>query len=46
MLSQSTENESTSLIAAIAYKLQVVYVKFIGVHQQYGAIDAHTIEPS
>ena len=34
------------LIVAIAYKLQIVYVEFIGTHQQYAAIDAHTIEPS
>jgi mRNA interferase HigB len=34
------------LIVAIAYRLQVVYVKFIGTHAQYDAIDAHTIEPS
>lgn len=34
------------LVVAIAYQLQIVYVKFIGTHQQYDAIDAHTIEPS
>ncbi len=34
------------LVVAIAYRLQVVYVKFIGTHAQYDAIDAHTIEPS
>lgn len=34
------------LIVAIAYQLQIVYVKFIGTHQQCDAIDAHTIEPN
>lgn len=33
------------LVVAIAYRLQIVYVKFIGTHEQYDAIDAHTIEP-
>jgi mRNA interferase HigB len=32
------------LIVAVAYKLQIIYVKFIGTHQQYDAIDAHTID--
>lgn len=34
------------LIVAIAYRLRIVYVKFIGTHQQYDTIDAHTIEPN
>lgn len=32
------------LVVAIAHQLQIVYVKFIGTHQQYDAIDAHTVE--
>lgn len=32
------------LVVAIAYRLQVVYVKFIGTHAQYDAIDAETVE--
>ena len=32
------------LIATVAYKLGVVYVKFIGTHKQYDAIDAETVE--
>lgn len=34
------------LVVAVVYRLQVVYVKFIGTHPQYDAIDARTIEPS
>jgi mRNA interferase HigB len=34
------------LVVAIAYRLQIVYVKFIGTHQQYDEIDADTIEPN
>lgn len=34
------------LIVAIACKLQIVYVTFIGTHQQYDTIDAQTIEPN
>jgi mRNA interferase HigB len=32
------------LIVAIAYKLQVVYIKFVGTHKEYDAVDANTVE--
>jgi len=32
------------LIVAVAYKVGVVYVKFIGTHRQYYAADAETVE--
>ena len=32
------------LVVAIAYRLQVVYIKFVGTHQEYDAIDAATVE--
>ena len=32
------------LAVSVAYHYQAVYVKFIGTHQEYDAIDAETIE--
>jgi len=32
------------LIVAVAYKTHVVYVKFVGTHAAYDAVDAATIE--
>jgi mRNA interferase HigB len=32
------------LVVALSYKLQLVFVKFVGTHRQYDAIDAQTVE--
>ena len=32
------------LIVAIAYKLQIVYIKFIGTHQEYDRVDAESVD--
>ena len=32
------------LVVAVSYKMQLVFVKFIGTHRAYDAIDAETIE--
>lgn len=32
------------LVVAVAYRFQVVYVKFIGTHEEYDSVDADTVE--
>lgn len=32
------------LIVAIAYRMQVVYVKFVGTHAEYDKVDATTVD--
>ena len=32
------------LIVVIAYKVGLVYIKFIGTHAQYDAVDAETVD--
>ncbi|MDR2186757.1 MAG: type II toxin-antitoxin system HigB family toxin [Azonexus sp.] len=34
------------LVVAIAYRMQWVFIKFIGTHARYGAIDAATVDQS
>jgi mRNA interferase HigB len=32
------------LVVSVAYHFQAVYIKFIGTHKEYDAIDAETVE--
>ena len=32
------------LLVAVAYKIGVVYIKFIGTHKEYDAVDVETVE--
>lgn len=32
------------LVVAVAYRIGVVYIKFIGTHKDYDAIDAETVD--
>lgn len=32
------------LVVSVAYQYQAVYVKFVGTHKEYDAIDAETVE--
>ena len=32
------------LVVAVAYRFEAVYIKFVGTHAQYDAIDATTVE--
>lgn len=34
------------IVAAIAYRLGVVYIKFVGTHAEYNRVDANTVEIS
>ena len=32
------------LVVSVSYKLQIVYVKFVGTHREYDAVDAETVD--
>ena len=32
------------LVVAVAYRYSALYIKFVGTHKQYDAIDANTVE--
>lgn len=32
------------LVVSVAYRFGAIYIKFVGTHQQYDAIDADTVE--
>ena len=34
------------LVVAVAYRFAAVYIKFVGTHRQYDAVDAATVESS
>ncbi|WP_085745402.1 type II toxin-antitoxin system HigB family toxin [Pseudomonas sp. R45(2017)] len=38
------KGNSYRLIVAVAYRFGAVYIKFVGTHKQYDAIDADTVE--
>ncbi len=33
------------IVVAVAYRYQALYIKFVGTHAQYDAIDADEVEP-
>lgn len=40
----NVKGDDYRLIVAVAYNLQVVYIKFIGTHKEYDAVDAETVD--
>ena len=40
----NVKGDDFRLVVAVAYRIGVVYVKFVGTHAQYDAIDAENVE--
>jgi len=40
----SLKGNDYRLVVAVAYRFEAVYIKFIGTHSEYDAIDAATVE--
>jgi mRNA interferase HigB len=43
-LHQSTKGNDFRLVVAVAYRFEAIYIKFVGTHKQYDAIDADNVE--
>jgi mRNA interferase HigB len=42
----NTKHNDYRLVVAIAYRSQMIYVKFVGTHKEYDSVDAETVEPA
>ncbi|MCY1371502.1 RelE-like toxic component of a toxin-antitoxin system [compost metagenome] len=38
------KGNDSRLVVAVAYRFGALYIKFVGTHQQYDAVDADTVE--
>ncbi|WP_159918067.1 type II toxin-antitoxin system HigB family toxin [Pantoea sp. 18069] len=42
---ESCKGNDYRLAVAVAYKMEYVFIKFVGTHKQYDAVDAATVGP-
>lgn len=40
----NVEGNDYRLVVAVAYKVQIVYIKFVGTHAEYNDVDARDVE--